>query len=724
MSFSFTRSYADAARSPGRRSSEESPGPLAYSVNRKNSGTSDIAPPLGPVVTIEEPIRTQPSSRRPSIAEVLGRRLSRSSQASGLTLSPSSLPAVPEHGDNISPRSARKKKRSRPKHRRRTSSKTRDNGDFNAFHAQQAPPSVRPASVSEPTPLIRAISAGNVSKVGELLSDESYLEDTSRNPLQAAALEGNEAIVNLLLESGNFDIDARDSRERTAVYCATSRGHESIVKILLEHNAEPLSPDEEKIARQELAKWRLYEAQIQQHGNTASQQEQTFESAEIFSEPEDNSAEDSRSIQSPSPTTARTPSRDVDHLYRLVVGSAETIKEKVEEMNDERRAAQQRGEWVRGPLKNVTIPSPQKEIGTQQKHVRYPGFGFEIPIVEFDFSPEGGHRIVSPTPTVDDLLYGAQGVDTIAEGIGPAYNATCRWYHIPANHLGWAEDLIRRIYDGRSIEEQRKRDVILRREPFKVLDDDLTHPTSLEPRPQSRAIRAFCRNMTLDRDGTQRLSTAFALHIPFVHWETEESRAEMNYVMETIRQGRKNDLDNMDNLNLPQRCIPDLKDIQKHPGWCKNEKMLCAYLYHHPPVHARRTLDQFYYHMLENTEERDQDQVITRYYHNVWKRSLKAPIDEDEFNFAMPAVQKHEFPFHLDNVMEERPTIEHRDTIRSNHSTEDFLPPGRADSSLARKISKTPSTEAKEPRFVMMVDQLWLWILDESESTYPCTALC
>ena len=199
MSFSFTRSYADAARSPGRRSSEEGSGPLAYSVNRKNSGTSDVAPPFGPVVTIEEPVRTQPSSRRPSIAEVLGRKLSRSSQASGLTLSPSSLPAVLEHEDNISPRSARKKKRSRPKHRRRTSSKTRDNGDFNAFHAQQTPPHVRPASVSEPTPLIRAISAGNISKVGELLSDESYLDDTSSSPLQTAALEGNEAIINLLI---------------------------------------------------------------------------------------------------------------------------------------------------------------------------------------------------------------------------------------------------------------------------------------------------------------------------------------------------------------------------------------------------------------------------------------------------------------------------------------------------------------------------------------------
>jgi hypothetical protein len=365
-------------------------------------------------------------------------------------------------------------------------------------------------------------------------------------------------------------------------------------------------------------------------------------------------------------------------------------------------------------LPSSPLPNPQKDIGTQQKHVRYPGFGFEIPVVEFDFSAEGGHRIVSPTPLVDDLLYGARGVDTIAKGSGPASLATCRWYHIPANHLGWAEDLIRRIYERRTPDEQKKRDVILTREPFKLVDQDHMNPASLDPRPQSRALRAFCRNMTLDRDGTQRLSTAFALHVPFVHWETEEHRAEMDHVMQMVRKGRKNDIDNPDHS---PRSIPDMKAIQERSDWSKNEKMLCAYLYSQPPVHPRRTLDQFYYHMLEDTKERDQDQVITRYYHNVWKRNRQAPVDEEEFDFAMPAAEDPEFPFQLDNVNDE-PPFEHRDIFPEAHDAVDSPPPKTAKSGHSTLDSNISSNEPKEPRHVMMVDQLWLWILDDSQYTY------
>jgi Ankyrin repeats (3 copies) len=729
MSLPVTRSYADAARQfQGRPSEEMTSGTLAYSVNRKNSGTSNANENLqrGSIV-IEEPIRDASReltrSRRPSIAEVLGRRLSRSSQASGITTGPSSshhLPAVQEQENDPSPRTSRRKKKPRPRNRRRRSSKTRDHGDFHAFHTQES--IVRPSNVQEKTALEVAISDDDAGRVEELLSDESAVEDTSSSPLQAAALKGNEDILNLLLESNSFEIDARDSRDRTAVYCATSRGHDSIVKILLEQGAKPLSPEEEKIAKLELGKWRVYEAQIKQHDNTASQQAQTFEGAELTSEPEDNSGETLRTLRSPLPTPSRSESKDVDHLYRLIIGSAETIKEKVEEANDERRAAQQRGEWVKGPLPNLPLPNPQKEIGTTQKHVRFPGFGFEIPVVEFDFSPNGGHRIVSPTPSVDELLYGAQGVDTIAKGSGPASLATCRWYHIPANHLGWAEDLIRRIYERRSGDEQRKRDVILGREPFKTVDQDHTNPISLEPRPQSRALRAFCRDMTLDRDGTQRLSSAFTLTIPFVHWETEDNRAEMSHVMETVRRGRKNDLDSLDSPVPLPRSIPDVKAIGEHTDWSKNEKMLCAYLYNQPPVHPRRTLDQFYYHMLEDTKERDQDQVITRYYHNVWKRNQRTPVDEEEFKFAMPTPDEPEFSFRLDNVVVEGPVLD-RDAFLKSDDTEELPLPQPADSGLSRQDSNVPSSEMKEPRFVMMVDQLWLWILDDSQLYAPLISL-
>jgi hypothetical protein len=182
----------------------------------------------------------------------------------------------------------------------------------------------------------------------------------------------------------------------------------------------------------------------------------------------------------------------------------------------------------------------------------------------------------------------------------------------------------------------------------------------------------------------------------------------MNYVMETVRLGRKNDLDNLDSPEQSHRSIPDLKAIQEHPNWSKNEKMLCAYLYNQPPVHPRRTLDQFYYHMLEDTKERDQDQVITRYYHNVWKRNHQAPVDEEEYDFAMPAAEEHDYSFHLDNIVDDGPAFGHRDASLESHDTEDCLSPRAIQSDLSRLPSNTPSSENKEPRFVMMVDQLWL----------------
>lgn len=45
----------------------------------------------------------------------------------------------------------------------------------------------------------------------------------------------------------------------------------------------------------------------------------------------------------------------------------------------------------------------------------------------------------------------------------------------------------------------------------------------------------------------------------------------------------------------------------------EEENLVQVYLYHKPPLHVRRTLDQYYYYMLEDTRERDADQVVTRW---------------------------------------------------------------------------------------------------------------
>lgn len=185
--------------------------------------------------------------------------------------------------------------------------------------------------------------------------------------------------------------------------------------------------------------------------------------------------------------------------------------------------------------------------------------------------------------------------------------------------------------------------------------------------------------------------------------------------MEMVRKGRKHDIDNPD---LSERSIPEMTAIQDHPEWNRNTKMLCAYLYNTPPVHPRRTLDQFYYHMLEDTKERDQDQVISRYYHNVWKRSHQAPVDEEEYMFAMRGNEKPEFHFQLSNVDNEAP-FEDEDVSEDFRDEGDLLRPSTAKSarSALDGYAQGEHADPKEPKHVMMVDQLWLWILDDSQYT-------
>lgn len=81
--------------------------------------------------------------------------------------------------------------------------------------------------------------------------------------------------------------------------------------------------------------------------------------------------------------------------------------------------------------------------------------------------------------------------------------------------------------------------------------------------------------------------------MPFLHWEQAKTLQEYKDVL------RK-------------------KEMPKDTGASRYRKLLQTYILKegiHPAhrLHVRRTLDQFYYHSLENTDDRDQSQVVTRY---------------------------------------------------------------------------------------------------------------
>ena|SRR2546421_5758180 len=79
--------------------------------------------------------------------------------------------------------------------------------------------------------------------------------------------------------------------------------------------------------------------------------------------------------------------------------------------------------------------------------------------------------------------------------------------------------------------------------------------------------------------------------MPYLHWEIEEQQAKRECIINQDTSGAGGE----------------------DPDWNSDQKLLNAYLRDPHPLHIRRTLDQYYYHTLEDTKKRDLDQVVSRY---------------------------------------------------------------------------------------------------------------
>ncbi len=126
----------------------------------------------------------------------------------------------------------------------------------------------------------------------------------------------------------------------------------------------------------------------------------------------------------------------------------------------------------------------------------------------------------------------------------------------------------------------------------------------------------------------------------------------------------------------------------------RDQQMLERYLYNDPPLHPRRTLDQSYYWALKTTSERDRDQVVFR------GTSMNLETRH----------QLHQAPIKKKTMMETAAgrilwsgagdeKLQWQWTSHSEKTDHNGCHQCRND------IRKTPA--------LLMVDQLWMWILDE-----------
>ncbi|KAK0732283.1 hypothetical protein B0H67DRAFT_655694 [Lasiosphaeris hirsuta] len=351
------------------------------------------------------------------------------------------------------------------------------------------------------------------------------------------------------------------------------------------------------------------------------------------------------------------------------------------------------------------------------------GFGFgsedlvndhiKVPVVYFQHgSPHQAAGIPGRFPnqkvTVGDLLSGDEQRNPLLQACG---DGTVRYFHLPANNMAWVEEAVARYYGeprpdpddlfmtSSKLRRQRTRtrtrtEMLLRPECWQGQqnydDDDEVHARHMRPFCDAIAVH----ESTASPDARPR---NLALFMPYLHWETDRGRAQSAGAIKEIEKQKL--LRTMSEVH--QLAHTQTNDTATAPVWVApthtglgdphgdaekaerrralgqllraaaalleamdfhtEEQLMVRYLHAQPPLHPRRTLDQSYYGALKSTRARDRDQVVYR-----------GTTPEPHACVGMDACEQC------------------NDDIR------------------------------KVPR-IIMVDQLWLWILDEHTvlSSFP-----
>jgi len=121
------------------------------------------------------------------------------------------------------------------------------------------------------------------------------------------------------------------------------------------------------------------------------------------------------------------------------------------------------------------------------------------------------------------------------------------------------------------------------------------------------------------------------------------------------------------------------------------------------PLHCRRTLDQYWYHMLDNTEVRDSDQVVYKWARNQYQRRLTEKTQQELLD---------DYLEHAAAEFEGGDTDDSANEGDGNEETQGQTNLDDMGGDDSEQQEDQILYKAKH-RPIIMVDQLWLWVLPD-----------
>ncbi|KAK5636449.1 hypothetical protein RRF57_012161 [Xylaria bambusicola] len=405
------------------------------------------------------------------------------------------------------------------------------------------------------TPLHNAAQSGHLSVVGLLLQTKARVNAELSNgmtPLHWAVFNGFEDIVKLLLTRPDVNTGKKDGFDRTPMLCAAEKHHSEIVQLLSPaRTANRLSALEESACK-------AFEATVVDFGQ--------FEKKQLVSK---------------------------YSVYDLLYGwNDELDKPRVSTLTKNLHYKPD-FRWIHLPANNTLLAKSFIEAGHRdiesfkalekcfdQEH--------RGPFAHAHFMRPFCHRIPSPRRDVPDKKE-EKSLTTLTEdpseiSIKPSQDGTPL---ISRNSSDAQDDSVSKS----DTKKKSKSEQIAERHPKK--HKRAKGPPGNPPQRQDSMVSNGSGKVSLSLPwDTPRHAAShgkIVLFMPFLHYETDERRREMSNAINRVH---------------------DKKPCLDSPN--KDALLIEAYLNHTPPLHPRRTLDQFFYHGID-TSARDTDQVVYRF---------------------------------------------------------------------------------------------------------------
>ncbi|KAL7621531.1 hypothetical protein AAE478_008856 [Parahypoxylon ruwenzoriense] len=407
------------------------------------------------------------------------------------------------------------------------------------------------------TPLHNAAQCGYAPIVTLLLQANANVNAELSNgmtPLHWAAFNGFEDVVRLILDRPDVDLTVKDSFNRTAMLCAAEKNHPEIVQLLSPARAgHRLSP----VAQQAC---RAFEATVVDFGQ--------FEKKQLVSKYSVYDLLYGWDHESDKPTVP-TLTKNIKYKpdFRWIHLPANNIA------------------WVETLLAKSFIEAGHRDIEAFKALEKCFDQEHRGPFAHAHFMRTFSQRITAPRIG----LSGRREEKSLAPLSEEPSDVSAR-----STQSGGGESTPKKqdyAEDDTPAKKKSKSEQLAERHPKKHKrgKGPPGNPAERQDGNLNGLSGKYPVSLAWETPKFAASTGKIVLFMPFLHYETDERRQKMSHTIKSVREGQPP-------VGNPSR----------------DSLLVSAYLNSTPPLHPRRTLDQFFYHGID-TSLRDTDQVVYRY---------------------------------------------------------------------------------------------------------------